>query len=116
MIYTEFKDFLEICSSSILERDNEYIEWCIFERLELGAYSFISDEFMDNLLNEKYIDEKKYFLVIKLGKKSIKLLNSDFERNGEYIRNNSDWKKVFKLSDKILKLIEEKEKLNSSFP
>ena len=106
MIYKEFKDFLEICSSKILEKEDDYIEWCIFERLELGAYSFISDEFRGALLNGKYIDEKTYFLVKKLGEESIKLLELDFERNADYIRNSVAWKAVFKRCDKILNRID----------
>ncbi len=105
-IYIDYIYTLKHGSSLILEQNDDYLEWSIYEQLSLGYSSFMYEFNLDTLLDKGYINEEIYELTFQLGHKADTLLQSELERSAQFVRNSHKWNAFFKDTDNILNKIE----------
>ena len=104
--YQRFVYTLNQCGKFVIELSDESIETCIFEDLDIGIRSDISDENIELFLDEGWIDEdikerclrmKRMFLDIQVNQPGI--------WNVQSVKTSIYWYKIMELSDEIKSLL-----------
>jgi hypothetical protein len=94
-----FIDAIQRCTYDLINKDDETIEYELFEEFDIGANSFLHEKSLDMLLNDNYINEDIKKLSLKLREMFLSL--GEEKRNADSVRNDEEWHDVLKLSDLI---------------
>ncbi len=97
-----FVDTLKKCNTSIFDKPDEIVENEVLEDFDIGIRSFMHDNTLQKLYDNKYINDEILILSKELREKALAIPENEWSI--EEIRNSSKWKKVMDLSDRILKL------------
>jgi len=97
-----FIDTLEKCSSRILQKDDDEIEYDLFEEFDIGMRSFLHEESLNRLLSENYINKEIMILSKKLRETALAI--DEDKWNLEEAKTTKEWADIFYLSDRILEI------------
>jgi hypothetical protein len=95
----------------LLVQNDETIEYELFEEFDISIISFLHDKNLEKLLIEGFIDRETKNTTLTLRSKAFNLLNQEKNRSANFVRNSSQWDKVFELADGINELLKNNPKL-----
>ena len=99
-----FVDTLQKCGMYLLEKNDEYIGYCIFEEFDSGATSFLHDDTLLRLKTANLINENVSQKCSELRSKFMKLQNTD-HWNVDSVKFTKEWREILELSDEIKSLM-----------
>jgi hypothetical protein len=99
-LYDLYKDTLSNCGTYLLNKDDETIEYNIFEEFDIGVVSFLHEENLKVLFNGGFINNVELKNALKLRGMVFELQNSN-EWNIASFRTSENWRKVMQLSDTL---------------
>lgn len=100
-----FVDTLQKCGMHLLEKDDAYIGYCIFEEFDTGAVSFLHNDTLQKLKTANLINENVSQKSSELRSKFMKLQNTD-QWNVNSVKRSKAWREILELSDEIKSLME----------
>lgn len=103
-----FIDTLQRCAYDLINKDDETIEYELFEEFDIGVNSFLHEDSLDLLLKDNFIDNDIKELSLKL--REMFLLLEEDKRTADSVRNDKDWHDILQLSDLIRKKLSSKKK------
>lgn len=103
-LYCFYKDVLCRCTSDLLNRSDEEIEYELFEEFDVGAHSFLHDETLVRLRQSGYIDEAAVAESKEIRRKWF-TLQTKAQRTSE-IRESKEWRELFDRCDQLRRRLE----------
>lgn len=97
-----YVDTLNKCGEYLLDKDDETIEYNIFEEFDIGMISFLHKDSLTKLFEAGLITKNDMEDAISIRKISLELQNKN-EWNIESFRTSEKWKEMLNLCDKINK-------------
>lgn len=99
-LFDQYTDTLQQCTKSLLQANDEDIEYHVFEEFNTGAVSFLYSESLERLKSAGFISEEVRKESLLLRSMFFDLEASD-KWNVESVRTSPDWFEIIQLSDKI---------------
>lgn len=103
-LYDYFLDTLSHCGSFILDSNEKYIQYEIFEEFDIGVISFLHENSLKQLLDSKLITFDIYNKCLLLRKKILKLQELGLWKI-DLIKTNEKWKEVIMLCDEVKNMV-----------
>lgn len=97
-----YNDTLQKANSNLLLQDDEWIEGELFEDFDVDVHSFLHENTLERLYKANFLNKEIKDLSFQLRAKAIELLQK--ERTAEFVRKSNEWRELFELADKIIKL------------
>lgn len=98
-LYEFYLDALQRCTSDLLNRDDEDIEYELFEEFDIGAHSFLHEANLLRLREAGYIDDEVMRASNAVRAKWLELQESG--RSIHEIRTREGWRELFRMCDAI---------------
>lgn len=96
-----FNDTIQRCTYDLVNKDDEIIEYELFEEFDVGVSSFLHENSLNRLLKDTFINNDIKNLCLKL--REMYFTISEDKRYAESVRNDIQWAELLKLSDIIKK-------------
>ena len=97
-------DTLQKCDMQLLETNDDWIGYCIFEEFDIGAISFLHNNVLSRLKQANLITENIAQKSSLLREKFMKLQNTELW-NINSVKHSKEWKEIFELSEEIRLLL-----------
>lgn len=98
-------DTIGKCGSYLLSEDDKVIEYNIFEEFDTGVISFLHADNLRLLKDAGLINDEIMQKSINL-RNWIQTIQQGDNWNIDAVRNSTEWKKIFELSDEIKTMLE----------
>lgn len=105
-LYELYMDTVRRCTSSVLSKSDQAIEYDVFEEFDIGVHTFLHSDTLQKLRDSGWLDEQILALSSDARAKALILLSRDWSV-GE-MRQDSGWKALFTLCDRIVALNEDR--------
>jgi hypothetical protein len=97
-------DTIQKCGTHLLDMDDDYIGYCVFEEFDSGATSFLHSDTLAKLAEANLITETISQKSSILRSKFLELQNTE-HWNVESVKSSKRWRDVLELSDEIKTLL-----------
>ena len=98
--YELFIQTLQSCGMYLLDRSDADIAYFLFEEFDSDCISYLHENVLKELLDEKYISTDIYNMATELRCK-FRALESTDAWNISAVKTDPRWKEIFRLCDKI---------------
>ncbi len=99
-LFELYYDAIKRCTSKITSLSDEEIEYNLYEEFDIAAISFFHVDSLTKLFTAGLINEEAKTISQEIRKVWIELQKDNW--NIEEIKNDSSWKHLFSLCDKLL--------------
>lgn len=99
-LYEYYIDTLNKCGSFLLNENDEYIEYNIFEEFDIGIVSFFHEESLEKLFEGGFININQMKYSLELRRLVFELQNNNLW-NIKALRTSEEWRKVLSICDKL---------------
>jgi len=99
-LYELYLDTVGRCTSELLNRSDEEIEYDLFEEFDVGAHSFLHEDSLAKLRHAGFIDDEMVAVGKRVRESWLELSQEPWTIQD--IKTRQEWRELFRLCDRLM--------------